>query len=179
MSCHRTILVNAHQDFHPDPFYKTHTSTEEGIACHRHDGSAGIYGAETTDCDSPFSLVNATFTWIAENVRDDIDFVIWTGDSARHDSDEQIPRSAQQVLTLNNYVVSKFMETFADNRGNVMVPIIPTWGNNDMLPHNILQQGPNKWTRSYTSIWRSFIPEEQRHGFERGGWFYVEVIPTK
>ncbi|KAK1598001.1 uncharacterized protein LY79DRAFT_539901 [Colletotrichum navitas] len=59
------------------------------------------------------------------------------------------------------------------------VPVIPTFGNNDILPHNILLPGPNKWLGYYAEIWKRFIPEEQRHSFEYGGWFYVEVIPKK
>ncbi|WYZ42974.1 hypothetical protein EsH8_VI_000673 [Colletotrichum jinshuiense] len=168
-------------DFHPDQFYKTHSSTEEGIACHGGDGPAGYYGAETSDCDTPSSLVNATFDWIAANIADDIDFVIWTGDSARHDSDESIPRSPGQVLGTNRWIADKFAETFGDPKdaSRMAVPVIPTFGNNDILPHNILLPGPNKWLGYYADIWKRFIPEEQRHSFEYGGWFYVEVIPKK
>lgn len=142
---------------------------------------AGTYGAETSDCDTPYALINATFKWIAENVRD-VDFVVWTGDSARHDSDEEIPRTADEVLNANRWIAEKFQEVFSDpddsNKG-LAVPIVPTFGNNDILPHNILLSGPNRWLKTYTDIWRNFIPEEQRHGFERGGWYYVEVIPGK
>ncbi|KAL0936585.1 calcineurin-like phosphoesterase [Colletotrichum truncatum] len=168
-------------DFHPDQFYKAHTSTQEDIACHRGKGAAGYYGAETSDCDSPISLVNATFDWIAANIADDIDFVIWTGDSARHDSDEDIPRNASQVLGTNRLIADKFAETFAhpNDPTRMSVPVIPTFGNNDILPHNILLPGPNKWLGYYADIWRHFIPEEQRHSFGFGGWFYVEVIPNK
>ncbi|KAG7135876.1 Endopolyphosphatase like protein [Verticillium longisporum] len=91
-------------DLHPDDFYKAHTSTGEGYACHRSKGPAGYYGAETSDCDSPFTLVNATLEWIRENVVDDIDFVIWTGDTARHDSDEKIPRNQRQVLGATSHL---------------------------------------------------------------------------
>ena len=116
-----------------------------------------------------------------------IDFIIWTGDSARHDNDEEIPRSDEQVMQLNELVVDKFVEVFGkednindtDPTNDLLIPIVPTWGNNDIVPHNILSPGPNKWTKKYLSIWRKFIPEEQRHGFSRGGWFYVEVIPKK
>ncbi|KAK1638226.1 Metallo-dependent phosphatase-like protein [Colletotrichum phormii] len=168
-------------DFHPDQFYKTHSSTEEGVACHSGDGPAGYYGAETSDCDTPSSLVNATFDWIAANIADDIDFVIWTGDSARHDSDESIPRSPSQVLGTNRWIADKFAETFGDPKDptKMAVPVIPTFGNNDILPHNILLPGPNKWLGYYAEIWKRFIPEEQRHSFEFGGWFYTEVIPKK
>ncbi|GFP56401.1 endopolyphosphatase [Trichoderma asperellum] len=166
-------------DFHPDELYRVHTSTEESVACHRGKGLAGSYGAEKTDCDSPFSLVNATFAWIEENLKDDIDFVIWTGDSARHDSDEQNPRHEPEILRTNRNIADKFVETFSTPQHGLSIPIIPTFGNNDFLPHNIMLPGPNKWFAAYSDIWRRFIPEEQRHSFTFGGWFYVEVIPNR
>ena len=140
-----------------------------------------------TTCDSPYTLVNATFDWINDNLKDDIDFVVWTGDSARHDNDERIPRSVKQVEDLNRFLVHKFVEVFGktdniddpDPTNDFVIPIIPTIGNNDVLPHNIFTPGPNRWTKRFASIWRKFVPEEQRHSFARGGWFYTEVIPNK
>ena len=170
-------------DFHPDPFYKVYSATDEDAACHRQKGPAGAYGAETSDCDSPFSLVNATFDWIDQNIKDSIDFVIWTGDSARHDNDEEFPRSIEQVLDQNRYLVERFHDVFGAHGGQsphrFATPIVPTIGNNDILPHNIFSKGPNKWTKEYIQLWKYMVPEEQRHQFERGGWFYVEVIPQK
>lgn len=172
-------------DTHPDPFYKRHSNPEE--ACHSGRGSAGYYGAEVTDCDSPISLVNATFKWIEENLKDEIDFVVWTGDSARHDNDDRFPRTDKQVMELNRLLVHKFVETFGkpdnlddpDPTNDFVVPIVPTFGNNDILPHNIFLPGPNKWTRDYEGIWNKFVPQEQKHSFARGGWFFTEVIPNK
>ncbi|CAK7567217.1 MAG: Endopolyphosphatase [Sporothrix epigloea] len=167
-------------DLHPDEFYKKHSSTSEEDACHRGEGPAGKFGAETSDCDSPYSLINATFDWIAANIREDIDFVVWTGDSARHDSDETIPRSPAQVQDANQAIADKFVSVFSSPAGGALsIPIIPTLGNNDILPHNVLLPGPNKWLKRYTEIWNRFIPQEQRHSFEFGGWFYVEVIPNR
>ncbi|KAI3329814.1 Metallo-dependent phosphatase-like protein [Ustulina deusta] len=165
-------------DLHPDEHYKPHTSTQENIACHRGNGPAGIYGAETSDCDSPMSLVHATLAWVKENLRDEIDFVVWTGDSARHDSDEELPRHNKEILAMNRQIADAFVETFSDDTG-LIVPVVPTFGNNDIYPHNILMPGPNDILQRYTSIWKPFIPEAQRHSFEFGGWFYVEVIPRK
>ena len=135
-----------------------------------------MYGAETSDCDSPLSLVNATFEWISENLDGELDFVIWTGDSARHDSDEKIPRTKDQVVGSNTFLANKFAETFVDG---MKIPVIPTFGNNDILPHNILHPGPNEWLGEYAKVWGRFIPEEQKHLFEHGGWFYVEAVPKK
>ncbi|KAI4865550.1 Endopolyphosphatase [Hypoxylon rubiginosum] len=165
-------------DLHPDEYYKVHTSTEENIACHRGHGPAGTYGAETSDCDSPLALVDATLDWITTNLKDSIDFVVWTGDSARHDSDEEIPRHDKEILAMNERIADAFVNTFSDNEG-LVVPVVPTFGNNDIYPHNVLQPGPNKILKTYSDVWGKFIPEEQRHSFEFGGWFYVEVIPGK
>ncbi|KAK0392298.1 hypothetical protein NLU13_1794 [Sarocladium strictum] len=164
-------------DFHPDELYKAHTSTEEGIACHRKKGLAGSYGAEKTDCDAPISLVNVTFDWLRDHIKDEVDFIIWTGDTARHDSDEQNPRDTEGVFRTNRLVTDKFIETFSNEKGKMDIPVIPTFGNNDFLPHNIFYPGPNKWLHAFSEIWDRFIPEEQRHSFEYGGWFQVEVIP--
>ncbi|KAK0947243.1 Endopolyphosphatase [Friedmanniomyces endolithicus] len=126
--------------------------------------------------------------WIEHNLKDKIDFVIWTGDSARHDNDEDIPRNAAQVIGSNEMMVQKMFEAFGKHNGDendedpnndYTVPIIPSFGNNDILPHNVMAKGPNTWTRTYSRIWRQFIPEAQKHQFEQGGWFNVEVIPNK
>ena len=93
----------------------------------------------------------------------------------------------EQVTDLNRMMVHKFTEVFgkkdeSNNNGpaeGFAIPIVPSWGNNDILPHNIFAKAPNMWTKIYLDIWRNFIPEEQRHGFQNGGWFSVEVIPNK
>ncbi|RMZ79785.1 hypothetical protein DV738_g3194, partial [Chaetothyriales sp. CBS 135597] len=176
-------------DFHPDPFYRTGLSPDGDHPCHKGSdpGPSGYYGAETTSCDSPFTLVNATFDWVGKHIKDEIDFVIWTGDSARHDNDESIPRNDGMVEELNQYIVNKFVEVFGkpdnldddDPTNDFVVPIVPTFGNNDILPHNIFSPGPNRWTKKFSEIWNVFVPSEQRHTFTRGGWFFSEVIPGK
>ncbi len=170
---------------HPDSFYKAYSSIDS--ACHSDTGTAGILGAEMSDCDSPTTLVNATFQWVKDNLKDEIDFVIWTGDSARHDNDEDIPRTEKEIVDSNRMIVHKFVEVFGkddnlddpDPTNDFVVPIVPTFGNNDILPHNIFEPGPNRWTRDFADVWRKFIPEAQTHSFARGGWFFTEVIPNK
>ncbi|KAK5134426.1 hypothetical protein LTR08_006473 [Meristemomyces frigidus] len=175
-------------DFHPDRFYKAYTSTTEDAACHHGHGPAGVYGAETSECDSPISLINETMAWIERELKDKIDFVVWTGDSARHDNDDELPRSTAQVVGLNEMMVQRMFDVFGKRNGDAededpnndyIIPIIPSLGNNDILPHNVMTAGPNAWTRAYANIWKQFIPEAQKHQFEQGGWFYVEVIPNK
>ena len=184
----RSLPDTSLADVHPDPYYKVGSSPDGDHPCHKGSGSgtAGYYGAETTDCDTPFTLVNATFNWIDEHLKDSLDFVVWTGDSARHDNDEQYPRSNAMVEDLNRFVVQKFVEVFGktdniddpDPTNDFTIPIVPTFGNNDILPHNIFQPGPNRWTKKYEEIWQRFVPQAQKHSFARGGWFFSEVIPN-
>ncbi|KAJ6120477.1 Endopolyphosphatase [Penicillium sp. IBT 18751x] len=175
-------------DFHPDQYYRAGSKiSEESGSCHHGKGPAGYFGQEGTECDSPMTLVNETFRWIEANLKDQIDFVIWTGDSARHDNDERIPRTDDEVVEVNEFMAQKWLELFGTRKNpnrpgsipRVAVPVIPTFGNNDITPHNIFRKGPNSWTRKYTEIWRHFIPEDQRHSFVEGGWFLSEVIPGK
>lgn len=151
--------------------------------CHRGSGKSGYFGAPGSDCDSPLSLVNATFDWIEENLKDKIDFVVWTGDAARHDKDDRFPRTEQEMIDMNELLVDKFVNVFSSSQSKphekLQIPIVPTIGNNDFMPHNIFKDGPNKWTKHFGSLWHKFVPEEQRHSFAQGGWFYVEVVPGK
>ncbi|KAI0600785.1 hypothetical protein F4775DRAFT_543440 [Biscogniauxia sp. FL1348] len=79
---------------------------------------------------------------------------------------------------MNRRIADGVVDTFSDDKG-LMIPVVPTFGNNDIYPHNVLMPGPNDILKAYTDIWKRFIPEDQRHSFEFGGWFYVEVIPNK
>ncbi|RPA97622.1 Endopolyphosphatase [Choiromyces venosus 120613-1] len=170
-------------DIHPDPFYLAGSDPSE--RCHRGTGEARVLGAETSGCDTPFSLVNETFAWIKENLRDEVDFVIWTGDSARHDNDVNIPRSDSQIFMLNRRITEGMINVFGkpDNLGDddptndLVVPIVPTLGNNDIFPHNIMTDGPNKITREFSDIWRNFIPQDQYHVFDKGAYFWTQVVP--
>lgn len=167
-------------DFHPDDFYRPYSSTARGVACHRRKGVAGYYGAETSACDSPWTLVNATLDWIKANLADDIDFVVWTGDSARHDSDKKITRTSDEVLGSNRRISDLVFDAFQHpgHEDRMTIPVVPNIGNNDFLPHNTLYPGPNNWLNWYADIWRHFIPFDQQDTFKLGGWFSVEVVPN-
>lgn len=64
-----------------------------------------------------------------------------------------------------------------DPTNDLVVPIIPTLGNNDIFPHNIMTAGPNKVTREFSDIWRRFIPQDQYHVFDKGAYFWTQVVP--
>jgi len=174
-------------DIHPDEYYKEGSLIEE--ACHRGHGKkksnqiASKYGDALLGCDSPMILMDKTLKWIEDNLKDKIDFVIWTGDNIRHDSDRRIPRTELQIFDMNEKVAHKFINIFSSKNSldprDFEVPVIPSLGNNDVYPHNLFSPGPTLQTRELWNIWQNFIPQEQLHVFERGAYFFNEVIPNK
>ncbi|PIL37181.1 hypothetical protein GSI_00873 [Ganoderma sinense ZZ0214-1] len=178
-------------DMHPDPYYRAGSSEKK--ACHRGKPKpgkppAGHYGL--SDCDAPFSLTNYTLDFLEQEWADDIDFVIWTGDSARHDNDRKRPRTTAEIYGSNRAMSGKMEEVFV-RRG---IPVVPTIGNNDVwrttcrlcfknwdaaaeiVVQNIMMPGPNSITSEFSSIWRPFVPFPAYQVFQRGGYFSVEVI---
>lgn len=163
-------------DIHPDGYYIV-DGTEKS-ACHRKKPKkakerSSYYGTPYSDCDSPFTLTNYTLDFLDREWSSEIDFVVWTGDSARHDNDHKLPRTTAEIYGLNR-VITKKMEDVFTSKG---IPVVPSIGNNDIWPHNIMMPGPNSITFEFSSIWRSFVPFESYQVFQRGGYYSVEVIP--
>ncbi|CCG84583.1 protein of unknown function [Taphrina deformans PYCC 5710] len=190
-------------DFHPDWFYRPGAKLNE--FCHAepekyvvHDtldvqfarpkkdhkeARAGFWApAPSTECDTSIPLVNATFDFVKREIierQGGIDFVIWTGDNVRHDNDNRYPRTLQQIYASNAFMVSKMQELFgADKYSEDFIPVVPTVGNNDVYPHNIMFAGPNSRTiAEYKSMWKAWVPPEQSHTFDRGAYFHMSVAP--
>lgn len=157
-------------DFHPDPYYKVGSDIDQ--MCHGGKGTAGRYGDAIVGCDSPVELVDKTIDWIEENLKDKIDFIVWTGDNVRHDNDRRYPRTENDIMELNQIISDKMHEKFGE------LPI-PSLGNNDVYPHNLFAPGPTLQTREFFKIWRPFVPQLQFHTFNNGIYFFQEVIPNQ
>ncbi|CAD6886600.1 unnamed protein product [Tilletia laevis] len=155
---------------------------------------AGHWGSPDSICDSPPALITGSLRWITENwltvpskgkaaqhhpgvqKEHDVgfDFVLVTGDLARHDVDaQQYPRTLPEIYRANRWTMEKIEQAFPD------IPIIPCVGNNDIWPHNIMNSGPSAVTRELSSIWSKHIPEFELHNFQRGAYFAKEVIPNE
>lgn len=169
-------------DLHPDPFYKEGSDPEQ--QCHAGKGTAGAYGDAILGCDSPMILMNDTIIWIADNLQDKIDFIVWTGDNIRHDNDRRFPRTEMNIFEMNQHVSDLMYETFRnkedeDDVRRMQVELVPSLGNNDVYPHNLFSPGPTLQTREMFKIWQNFIPQAQLHIFNRGAYFFQEVIPNQ
>ncbi|KAJ1926963.1 Endopolyphosphatase [Tieghemiomyces parasiticus] len=150
--------------------------------CHRppkkhqeSDVVSGQFGAPVSSCDSPASLIDITFNWINRTVHDQLDFVVFTGDSARHERDEKLPRSVEEVTILNRYIASKFMAVLDP----IKVPVIHVVGNNDIEPHNMLEPGPNRMLEGLYQAWKEYIPDDQRDTYLTMGYYTRELVPGR
>ncbi|KAJ2448238.1 Endopolyphosphatase [Coemansia sp. RSA 2336] len=174
-------------DMHVDPGYKTGSTTYS--QCHRfpphaaNDSAAlgdghrhtGRFGIPQTKCDSPVALINATSKYLRSKWADKLDFVIWTGDSGRHDGDPEQPRTFDQIIDGNNIAAHALQSAFADG-----IPVVPNIGNNDVSPHNELAAPGHKTARKtfeqLSRAWRNLVPDDQLRTFLYGGYFAKDVV---
>ncbi|KAI9013726.1 Metallo-dependent phosphatase-like protein [Phycomyces nitens] len=136
------------------------------------ENTAGIFGALGTKCDSPISLVEASFDFIKKSLSD-VDFVFYTGDTARHERDTLIPRSKEEILEEHTMIIKYFKEICDINN----VPFIPVVGNNDMIVHNDMSMNDPIFEMLKT-IWSPFNLN-LGSSFDNGGYFVQDIIPGK
>ncbi|KAJ3106958.1 Endopolyphosphatase [Phlyctochytrium planicorne] len=124
-------------DIHVDPTYKEGTAVAN--LCHRKDDAnpalniAGKFGTINTDCDSPVALLDATFEFLKSNPNTkNPDFIVYTGDFARHDRDTAQVRTQEDTLSDHTAVIKYFSNTWDLKK----IPLFPTIGNNDVFDHN-------------------------------------------
>lgn len=105
-------------DLHIDPDYKENSSTYS--QCHRvpsqwRKGLAQHYGMVGTDCDAPMALAKESLDFVRVNwgreapQEQKASFVVWTGDSARHDRDPSSPMTNKLVLDHNQVRFEVFL----------------------------------------------------------------------
>ncbi|SAM04850.1 hypothetical protein [Absidia glauca] len=161
-------------DIHLDPYYLTGSSPKH--LCHKqsekaYKNTAGRFGALGTKCDSPLSLVDASFQFMKESLQD-IDFIIYTGDTARHDRDKVMKRTEPDILEGHKAVVDYFKNAFDIQT----IKLIPTLGNNDGTEHNILRSTSSIYS-SLESIWKP-LGLNLNDTFPTGGYFMQnDVVP--
>ncbi|KAI9305400.1 Metallo-dependent phosphatase-like protein [Cunninghamella echinulata] len=160
-------------DIHLDPYYVE--GSDPGKLCHRKNkkkkkNTAGKYGALSTDCDSPIPLVDASFAFM-KNQLQDIDFIIYTGDTARHDRDDDLPRTDKDVLDEHKMVINYFQKAYDMST----IPLVPTIGNNDMFEHNDVST-KDKIYKKLKEIWQP-LHLNLNDNFQTDGYFTQDVVP--
>jgi predicted MPP superfamily phosphohydrolase len=101
-------------DIHWDPSYVS--SVNSNKYCHesafeRRIDILPFYGDIGSACDSPTSLVNATFDFLKQNMSK-VGAVFITGDFARHNRDGDLPRTRDEVVYQIKTIVERIVDTF-------------------------------------------------------------------
>ncbi|KAI9221687.1 Metallo-dependent phosphatase-like protein [Blastocladiella britannica] len=159
-------------DPHIDPHYTPGTFPD--TSCHfpsyntsGTQSPAGPLGAPMTMCDSPPLLIDATIAY-AQSLGP-VDFVVVTGDSARHDTN--LPKSWDENFALVDRIAGAVSSAWPE------IPILHSIGNNDVYPHNSL--APTSPTLARLAVsWSSAIPDSQRATFIQGGYYAVPLGPN-
>ncbi|CAO3630849.1 unnamed protein product [Cunninghamella echinulata] len=130
----------------------------------------------TSGCDSPIVLAQKTMDWIKKEWKDKLDFVVWTGDNVRHDWDKTIKRDRSSVYKTNQLMATMMHDTLGS------IPVIPSLGNNDVVPHNQMIDGDldkntNQLLKYYFDLWQDWIPQDQHDQFQLQGSFIHTVAP--
>ncbi|KIJ56669.1 hypothetical protein M422DRAFT_22819 [Sphaerobolus stellatus SS14] len=172
-SCHRLPSKGRKHNDKDDEFKKG--KKDKGEADVKEEERAKYWGAPRSECDSAVRFVNWTMDYLEKEWVDEIDFVIWTGDSARHDEDRLAPRTLDEIFSTNRLVAQRMEEVFT-KRG---IPVVPALGNNDIWPHNILEAGPSQITNEYADIWQAFIPFSSYQVFQRGAYYSTDIVPNQ
>ncbi|KAI8084691.1 Metallo-dependent phosphatase-like protein [Halteromyces radiatus] len=170
-------------DFHLDNSYVAGSTIES--ACHKPPSSAATTKHKSglalhfgmSGCDTPTVLAQKTVDWVSKEWKQKLDFIVWTGDNARHDWDKQMKRNRSNVYESNRMMANMIHGSFGD------IPVIPSLGNNDVIPHNRITMGngtdknTNRLLRFYQHLWKHWIPQQQQDDFLKYGAFVVDVGP--
>ncbi|CAO3594946.1 unnamed protein product [Absidia cylindrospora] len=161
-------------DIHVDPNYLPGSSPKKH--CHRKSkhyekNTAGKFGTLSSACDSPLSLVDASFQFMKESLQD-IDFIIYTGDTSRHDRDSDLRRTEVDILEDHKTVVHYFKKAYDVSS----IKLIPTIGNNDAIEHNDVTKSSTIY-KTLEALWEPFGLNLDDN-FKTGGYFIQDdVIP--
>ncbi|KAG2186737.1 hypothetical protein INT44_002963, partial [Umbelopsis vinacea] len=165
-------------DIHFDEYYLE--KSDPSTACHRKDGdnsknTAGHFGTLGSDCDSPVSLVDSVFDFMKGSAFQDVDFIVYTGDTARHDRDSKLKRTDSDVLAAHKEIVGYFDKTFDLNK----VTLLPTLGNNDMFDHDDMNvAGEDKNSKAILQdlkeLWKP-LNLNLTSDFSNGGYFVQKI----
>ena len=166
-------------DVHYDMYYQA--NTDPATSCHRGVGNAGPFGHRGY-CDSPLALVKGILSEISSGMTKDNsqvnfnngsyptpDFILWTGDNARHNNDPLLYRTEQELWSEVSTVSTLMAKNFPK------ISIVPAIGNNDIFPHDTL--GPKEpkyqsWVLgNLTNFWKGFLSPDEISTFSTGGYY--------
>jgi hypothetical protein len=121
--------------------------------------------------------LDSTFSFLGSNSdTKDPDFIIYTGDTARHDRDKKQPRTVDIIMADHVMAVTYFTKTFNFKSG---LQLFPTIGNNDPAGHNAQKPNDVSFFNLMSKIWAPYnLNLESDSSFQSGG-YYIRKVNAK
>ncbi|OAD79585.1 hypothetical protein PHYBLDRAFT_162642 [Phycomyces blakesleeanus NRRL 1555(-)] len=162
-------------DIHLDSYYLP--GSDPATLCHRNgtdstNNVAGIFGTPGSQCDSPATLIVDSFGFMKKELQN-VDFILYTGDTARHDRDPDLLRTIEDVMTAHRVTALFFSQTYNLTKTR----FIPTIGNNDVFKKDNV--GPDNTIFQQLQVIWSGLNLNLTNDFLTGGYFVQDIIPEK
>jgi hypothetical protein len=160
-------------DIHYDPLY--YDGPDRTEFCHRPITGDSRQPIGKRRCDSSPLFINRTLEHLAEQLTGDhsADFLVWTGDTARHDVDPTAPRTLNDVWEAND-LLTRRLSQLIDPR--LIVPVI---GNNDVAPVTVDNDSLPAVLNVLASAWKPMLSSQSSEQlFRRNGYFMKRISTT-
>lgn len=118
----------------------------------------GKYGEHI--CDSPWSLITSAAHAMKEKHGDNIEFILWTGDSLTHSTRLSTQQQLAGVQNLTHLLSHVFSSQF----------VFPVLGHDDPIGNT----RASHMYRQLANLWRHWLPTEAIHTFSKGGYYTIE-----
>ena len=156
-------------DLHLDLFYKENVTAdcEKPLCCReiskkKYFNISGKYGFEGK-CDINEDLFKS---FVEDAYEKNIDFIIWTGDNAPHDT-----WSGTQDLV---YDASKILKKILDNKfrtNNKKIPIYYAFGNHEKYPNDAFKEHEEELLKNMADIYKDYLSDEAYESFKNYGYY--------
>lgn len=118
--------------------------------------AAGKWG--NYNCDLPQETLDSVVTFLATQ---NLDFIIWTGDTAAHDISLSKDEKLNSIKAVTNLLWSKF---------NNIVPVYPIFGNEECyLDHQYNFVGTNWLASGVAALWKPWIGQTAATNLQNNG----------
>jgi sphingomyelin phosphodiesterase len=118
------------------------------------------------NCDAPLLLIDQSLMWIKKNIPD-LDFIIYTGDSANH-------HDFSQSISSNMLSIETIHKLFSINFPSIKV--FPNIGNHDTYP---IDQTPpfidSMFRKSFVQNWKYWLSDNELTTVAKGGYYWTKL----
>jgi sphingomyelin phosphodiesterase len=131
---------------------------------------SGKYGYEGS-CDVPMELFQS---FVEDASKRNVDFIIWTGDNAPHDSWNNTQKHAYEIAEKIKFELDKGF-----NNENTKTPVFYSLGNHEKYPNDDFKDDEGDMLERMSNIFKSYLDDDSVTTFKEGGYYSKKFGDTK